>query len=191
MRRSLCLARRAVMVAGHRPAAASLAEQVCHHLAYVAPRSMGTLNKPLPSPPIAVAPPSLARNITSTPVQFGLEEFLDLGAPEPGSDTPTYGRSWSAAELRLKSNEDLQKLWYVLLKERNMLMTEHAAARAQGARMRDPVRRRLVRKSMARIKVVLGERCRAVEEQLGEAVGPQRRKRRNRKWRGPPRGNAA
>ena len=140
---------------------------------------------------MAVPPPSLARSITSTPVQFGLEEFLDLGAPEPGSDTPTYGRSWSAAELRLKSNEDLQKLWYVLLKERNMLMTEHAAAKSQGARMRDPVRRRLVRKSMARIKVVLGERCRAVEEQLGEAVGPQRRKRRNRKWRGPPRGDAS
>ena len=48
-----------------------------------------------------------------------------------------------------------------MVRERNMLHSEKHAARRVQATMKDPSRIRKVRKSMARIKVVLGERSRA------------------------------
>jgi large subunit ribosomal protein L47 len=84
------------------------------------------------------------------------------------------GRSWRPEELRLKSFEDLHALWFVLLKERNMLQTERIIARKANAQMVNPARLKKVRASMARLKTILGERSRehqmAIVENEEEAV---------------------
>ncbi|KAI3990483.1 hypothetical protein MKX01_023263 [Papaver californicum] len=91
-----------------------------------------------------------------------LEEFFEVTRSQEEDKPNTYGRSWKASELRLKSWDDLQKLWYVLLKEKNMLMTQRQMLNAQNLRFPNPERIPKVRKSMCRIKHVLTER--AIEE---------------------------
>lgn len=88
-----------------------------------------------------------------------LEQFFEVDRT-PEDDKPVvYGRGWKASELRLKSWDDLQKLWYVLLKEKNMLMTQRQMLHAQNLRFPNPERMSKVRKSMCRIKHVLTERA--------------------------------
>ncbi|XP_058077123.1 large ribosomal subunit protein uL29m-like [Magnolia sinica] len=69
-----------------------------------------------------------------------LEEFFEADRSADEDKPVVYGRSWKASELRLKSWDDLQKLWYVLLKEKNMLMTQRQMLNAQNLRFPNPER---------------------------------------------------
>ena len=57
--------------------------------------------------------------------QFALKGFSDFfdPVPEKPTDIVITGRAWTLPDLRRKSFEDLHKLWYVLYKERNLLLT--------------------------------------------------------------------
>ncbi|KAJ7324747.1 hypothetical protein JRQ81_017767 [Phrynocephalus forsythii] len=100
-------------------------------------------------PPCALFHASLSRH--------GLEEFFDdpknWGKPKVKS-----GDSWTVEQLRGKSSEDLHKLWYVLLKERNMLLTLEQEAKRQTVPMPSPERLDKVKESMERMDLVIKER---------------------------------
>jgi hypothetical protein len=82
-------------------------------------------------------------------------------APLSPLPPPFPGRAWTAAELRRKAWPDLHGLWFVCLKERNLLLTERLYFRQVGQAAPDPSRLHKVRRTMAMIKVVIGERARA------------------------------
>ena len=68
------------------------------------------------------------------------------------------GRPWRPDELRLKSNEDLHKLWYVLLKEKNIVESRRLMQKKKTGKF--PLSSKLpkVRTSMARLLTILSER---------------------------------
>lgn len=68
------------------------------------------------------------------------------------------GRSWRAEELRLKSHDDLHKLWYVLLKEKNKLKSDWLVSQQLSQMFYGYSDLVKVRLSMARLLTVVNER---------------------------------
>uniref|UniRef100_UPI00398F339F large ribosomal subunit protein uL29m isoform X2 n=1 Tax=Pristiophorus japonicus TaxID=55135 RepID=UPI00398F339F len=101
----------------------------------------------------------------------GLEEFFD-DPKNWGEQTVKSGAPWTAKQLRIKSNEDLHKLWYVLLKEKNMLLSIEQEAKRQRLQMPSPERLKKIERSMARIDSIVQEREDALRLlQTGQETG--------------------
>lgn len=107
-------------------------------------------------------------HITST--QLNLMQFFDDNKAW-GENEVKHGRAWTKEELRIKSSSDLHKLWYILLKERNMLMTmEHEYKRLNRLFM-SPERADKVQISMNNLEEIIKERNNAYYEiEAGESV---------------------
>ncbi|KAM8953447.1 large ribosomal subunit protein uL29m [Pelodytes ibericus] len=93
----------------------------------------------------------------SSAVRNGLEEFFD-DPKNWGETSVKSGDSWTIEQLRGKSSEDLHKLWYVLLKEKNMLLTLEQESKRQRMAMPGADRLSKVENSMEKIDTVVKER---------------------------------
>ncbi|RUS85461.1 hypothetical protein EGW08_006794 [Elysia chlorotica] len=105
--------------------------------------------------------PGATRSFHTTCRSHGLMDFFDdkeLWA----ESTVNTGRPYRLDELRIKSNQDLHKLWYVLLKERNMLLTMEAEYQKRCELFPSPERITKVEESMENILEVVEERNEAV-----------------------------
>ncbi|XP_051839171.1 39S ribosomal protein L47, mitochondrial [Antechinus flavipes] len=104
-----------------------------------------------------ITPHHQYRFIHTTLSRKGLEEFFD-DPKNWGEETVKSGAAWTCEQLRNKSNEDLHKLWYILLKERNMLLTLEQEAKRQRLPMPSPERLDKVSESMDALDKVIEER---------------------------------
>ncbi|GAA6041803.1 hypothetical protein JCM8097_007168 [Rhodosporidiobolus ruineniae] len=105
-------------------------------------------------------------NTDNHPLWRFFHDQQSLEVPDKRVDNSS--RSWTALELRRKSFDELHQLWYVLLRERNVLLTQREEARRLRVDLSGfsavPDKLRLCQKSMARIKQVLSERRHAALE---------------------------
>jgi large subunit ribosomal protein L47 len=87
-------------------------------------------------------------------------EFFD-DKKNLGENEVKHGRSWQLPELRIKSNTDLHKLWYILLKEKNMLLTMEHECKDAHRLFPSPERLDKVKESMRNLESVVRERNQA------------------------------
>ncbi|XP_049640597.1 39S ribosomal protein L47, mitochondrial-like [Suncus etruscus] len=97
------------------------------------------------------------RLLHTTLPRKGLEEFFD-DPKNWGEEKVKSSAAWTCQPLRNKSNEDLHKLWYVFLKERNMLLTLQQEAKRQRVPMPSSERLDKVVESMDALDKVVRER---------------------------------
>jgi large subunit ribosomal protein L47 len=90
-------------------------------------------------------------------VRKDLMEFFD-NKKNWNEKTVKHGREWRPDELRLKSNTDLHKLWFILLKERNMLLTMEEEYKRENLVFPSPERIAKVDSSMENLLSVVKER---------------------------------
>ncbi|KDR19128.1 39S ribosomal protein L47, mitochondrial [Zootermopsis nevadensis] len=93
----------------------------------------------------------------ATSVKQDLMEFFD-DKNNWAKNEVKVGRSWKKDELRIKSNSDLHKLWFVLLKEKNMLLTMEHESKEQIQLFPNPERIDKVEESMKNLEDVVRER---------------------------------
>uniref|UniRef100_A0A0G4G4L1 Large ribosomal subunit protein uL29m n=1 Tax=Chromera velia CCMP2878 TaxID=1169474 RepID=A0A0G4G4L1_9ALVE len=113
---------------------------------------------------------SLARNSPSVGAlsrslpRRGVEEFYSGSYVDPSVTAKEKlanarsGDAWPAALLRMKSFDDLHKLWYVLLKEKNFLMSERNAYWQYQVTQPNHGRLKKVKLGMKRLLTVLARR---------------------------------
>nr|XP_021188381.2 39S ribosomal protein L47, mitochondrial [Helicoverpa armigera] len=103
------------------------------------------------------AAPIIRREVHTTNPSYDLMEFFD-DKKNWNETNIRVGRAWKLDELRIKSNTDLHKLWYVLLKERNMLYTMEHECKNKMRLFPNPERIDKVQESMDHIETVIRER---------------------------------
>ncbi|CAK7228542.1 54S ribosomal protein L4 mitochondrial [Sporothrix curviconia] len=124
-------------------------------------------NDPLPRPALTAAAKE-AKEAAYTAARpeidadHGLWQFFyDQQVAQSPTKDAAHGRAWTAEELRRKSWDDLHRLWWVCVKERNRIATASVARKhfdlGFGSHEADE-RDRAVRTTMSRIKHVLTER---------------------------------
>ncbi|XP_036323977.1 LOW QUALITY PROTEIN: 39S ribosomal protein L47, mitochondrial [Rhagoletis pomonella] len=101
-----------------------------------------------------------ARSFHSTSQCRGLMEFFDDPKNWPENEVKV-GRAWKLEELRIKSNKELHQLWYILLKERNMLLTMEHECNDKMELFPSPERLDKVKISMENLESVVRERNKA------------------------------
>ena len=114
--------------------------------------------------------------------RLDLSEFFETQR-NLGEMKVRVGREWRTDELRLKSNEDLHKLWFVLLKEKNMLLTMEHAYKEEYVAMPNPERIDKVEMSMENLEEVVRERNRAFHK-LEVGISGERERTFRPDWTG-------
>lgn len=127
----------------------------------ILPHLRSLAHKPINFNLLKVKPFQISSNgFQTTCMNNGLMEFFDENK-NWGESEIQVGRSWKADELRIKSNSDLHKLWFILLKERNMLKTMEHECNEMIRLFPNPERIDKVEESMKNLETVVRERNKA------------------------------